>query len=122
MDRLTQDVIYRLERQGKSLESLGKSLKDLKEEQRSLAEEAVKHELFLLAVAKKESLEVTPQEMDKALNDIARQNMQDFFEIKRYYEENNLLVPLRDRLLADKAVEAVYAKAAVTQVPARAAQ
>lgn len=122
MERMAQDVVYRLERQGKSLESTGTSLKDLKQEQRKPAEEAVKLELFLLAVAKKEALEVTPQEMDKALTDIARQTMQDFFEIKRYYEENNLLVPLRDRLLADKAVDLIYSKAEIKQAPAKAAQ
>jgi len=52
---------------------------------------------------------------------VARQHGQDLLSVKQYYEENNLIFPLKDRLLADKATELIYARAAKTEVPAATA-
>lgn len=69
-------------------------------------------------MAKKENLDVKPEEIDAALTQVARQHGQDLLSVKQYYEENNLIFPLKDRLLADKAIELIYARAAKTEVPA----
>ena len=76
-------------------------------------------ELFLLAVAGKEGLAVSPQEIDAVLKRYSDQTGQNFFELKRHYEENGLVIPLKDRILADKAMEFIYSKAQVTEVPAK---
>jgi len=111
IDRLIKDLEYRLDRKGKNLLSLGKTMEQLREEYRVEAEQSARAELLLLAVADKEGLSVNPQELDAALNRLAMQTRQDFMELKRYYEENNLVVALKDRLLMDKAMEFIYSKA-----------
>ncbi len=116
LDRMIADMESHLDRQGKSLSSLGKSLEELRNDQREEAEAACRSELVLLAVAKKENLDVTPEEIDQTLAKVAMQTRQPFQELKRYYEEHNLLVPLKDRILADKAMDLVYDKAQVTKV------
>ncbi|OIO01315.1 MAG: trigger factor [Desulfovibrionaceae bacterium CG1_02_65_16] len=121
IDRLLADLEQRLDRQGKSLAALNKTPEELRESHRAQAEEAVRSEILLLAVAKKENLEVKPEEIDVALTQVARQHGQDLLSVKQYYEEHNLIFPLKDRLLADKAIELIYARAAKTEVePAEA--
>ena len=120
IDRLLADLEQKLDRQGKNLSALGKSMEELREGHRSQAEEAVRGEILLLAISKKENLEVKPEEIDAALTQVARQHGQDLLSVKQYYEENNLIFPLKDRLLADKAIELVYARAAKTEVAASA--
>lgn len=118
IDRLVADLEHRLDRQGKSLSSTGKSREELREEYRSQAEESVRVEIFLLAVARKEALEVTPQELDIAISQMAMQTQQPFHNLKQYYEEQGLIVPLRDRLLADKATDFIYDNAKVIEAVA----
>ena len=68
----------RLERQGKSLESTGTSEEQLREEYRPEAESLVKSHLVLLAIANKEELSVSPQEVEQHLYQMAVQSGQDF--------------------------------------------
>ena len=116
VDSLIQERIERLERQGKSIESLGKTPEELRAEVRPEAEEIAKTQIFLIAAAKKEGVEVTEQEVDMQLHQIAMRSGQEFHVVKDYYSKNNLLFSLRDRLLADKAMDAIYEKANVTEV------
>ena len=116
VDSLIQERIERLERQGKSVESLGKTPEELQAEVRPEAEEIAKTQVFLIAVAKKEGVEVADQEVDMQLHQIAQRAGQEFHVVKDYYSKNNLLFSLRDRLLADKAMDAIYEKANVTEV------
>lgn len=116
IDRLLADLEQRLDRQGKNLSALEKTPEELREAQRPLAEEAVRSEILLLAVAKQENLEVKPEEIDAALAQVARQHGQDLLSVKQYYEEHNLIFPLKDRLLADKAVDLIYDRAQKTEV------
>lgn len=118
VSRLVEDLEMRLDKQGKSFASLGKTEDQLREEYLPMAEESCRSELLLLAVAKHEALDVTPQEIDMAINQYAMQTGQPFHNLKQYYEEKGLIVPLRDRLVADKAMDFIYANAEVSMVPA----
>lgn len=100
----------RLEQQGKSLESEG-SEQELKQQMRPQAEELVKNHLILLEIAKKEDLNVSPQEVEQYIYQSAVQNGQDPSQLKQQYEENNLMYAVRDSLLADRAAEILYTKA-----------
>jgi trigger factor len=119
LDMLLTDLAETLEKRGKSLESLGKSIEQLRDEHRPRAVDMARTELFLLAVAGKEGLAVSPQEIDAVLKRYSDQTGQNFFELKRHYEESGLVIPLKDRILADKAMEFIYSKAQVTEVPAK---
>lgn len=105
------------EKKGKSFESLGKTQEELQEMFRADAEDMVKSQLFLLAVADREELTVDQQEIDAYLRTIARNSGQDFDKVKSFYEENNLMFALKDSLLADKAMEHIYEKAEVKIIP-----
>ncbi|GAB7023979.1 trigger factor [Salidesulfovibrio brasiliensis] len=122
IDRLVKDTEYKLDRQGKSLASLGKPMEQVREELREEAEQTVRSEIFLLAVASEEGLEVTREEIDATLGQLAMQNQMPLHELKKYYEDNNLIMPLKDRIMCDKAMESIYDRAEVTEVEPAAAE
>ena len=115
--QMLEEFVTRLERQGKSLESTGKTTADIEKELTPQAEEMVKTQIFLAAVAAKEALVVSPQEMDAVFYRLASQGGQDVVQLKRYYEDANLMPVVRDRLLADKAADLIYANAQINKVP-----
>jgi len=115
--QMLEDYVNQLERRGKSVDSTGKTLADIKVEMTPRAEELVRTQIFLSAVAAKEELSVGPQEMDAFFYRLSTQTGQDVILLKRYYEDNNLMVMVRDKLLADKAADFIYANAEVTKVP-----
>jgi trigger factor len=121
LDKQIVELQGKLERQGKSLDSLGRAPAELREDMRSQAEDVVKSSLVLLAIASAENLTVDPQEVDLVLQKMAASTGQDFHSIKDYYEQHNLMIPLKDRVLADKAMELIYENATVTTVPPAAA-
>ncbi len=116
IDKQIVEMQGKLERQGKSLDSLGMTPAELRAEQRPLAEDVVKSSLVLLAIATAEGLTVDPQEVDLVLQKMAASTGQDFHSIKDYYEQHNLMIPLKDRVLADKAMDLIYENAQVTKV------
>ena len=106
-----------LERQGKTLASLGKTENRLREEMKPEAEKRARSQIFLLTAARKSELAVSDDEVNLQLRRMAMQSGQDYNAVKEYYTQNNLLLALRDRLLADKAMNEIYGKADVTMVP-----
>ena len=50
------------------------------------------------------------------MTQMAMQTRQPLHELKKYYEDNNLIVPLKDRLLCDKASEVIYDAAEIKLV------
>ena len=117
INMIVSDIESRLERQGKSLSSLGKNAAQIREEAKPEAEMRARSQIFLLAVARAKELTVSEQEVDLQLRRMAMQSGQDYSAVKNYYTENNLLFALRDRLLADKAMDEIYNKATVNMVP-----
>ena len=83
----------------------------MKTEATAEAEKFAKTQLFLLTVAKKESLEASSQEMNAALRQIAGRGGHDIKEVQAHYEKNNLYPALHDRIVADKAMDIIYEKA-----------
>ncbi|GFK94547.1 Trigger factor [Fundidesulfovibrio magnetotacticus] len=116
---LVEDAKHKIERTGKSPEALGKSDEDLRAEAEPKAKEIVKTQLFLIKLSDKEGIETTPQEMDAYFMQIASRTGQDVLAVKQHYEQNGLIIPVRDKLLADKAMDFVYTQAKVTKVPVK---
>ena len=114
LDRLVESKRSSLEKQGKSLESEGGE-ETVRESMRSQAEELVKSHVVLLDIAKREGLSVGNDEVDMHLYRMAINSGQDPQELKKYYEQNNLMFALRDSLLADKAMERIYENAEITE-------
>lgn len=121
LNGMISDRKYRLERQGKSLESLGKSMEELTAEVRPEAESIARSQVLLLSIARKEGLEVTEDEVNMAIFKMCQRTGEDFKQLKDAYVRSGSVFTLRDRLLADKGMEAIYAKAKVTEVEAKEA-
>ena len=119
---LIGDIQDRLERQGKNLASLGKTEAQLRDEVRPEAEMRARSQIFLNTVARKKDLKVSEEEVDLQMRRMAIQTGQDYNAIKDYYTRNNMLFALRDRLLADKAMEEIFAKASIKMVPPKKAE
>ncbi|WP_308620592.1 trigger factor [uncultured Desulfovibrio sp.] len=117
MRTLMTDLAVRLERQGKRLDALGKTEEELRKELLPQAEEATRSLVLLLTIARKEGLEVSEQEVATQIYQNSLRTGQDFKTLQQEYERSGLIFLLRDRLLADKAMDRVYAKAKVKEVP-----
>lgn len=116
VDRMVHDFAQRVEQQGRRLESLGKTPEEIRADHRAPAEDTVRTQLLLLAIAAKEDLSVSREEVEKHIHQEAIRSRQDPEAVKRFYEDNNLMFALKDRLLCDKAVELVYSRAKITEV------
>ncbi len=117
LNSMVEDKRHRLEQRGKSLESTGKTVEEFREELKPQAEELARSEIVLLTLAKQEGLEVSEQEVDFYFRQMAARSGEDYNQLKQLYTENNLIWAVRDKLLADKAMDLLYSKAAVTKVP-----
>ncbi len=106
----------KLESQGKNLSSLGKSMEDLTKEMREEAENITRAQVFLMTVGKKENVEVQEQEVDMVIYQMAQRSGQDYKQLRDDYVRSNAIFTLRDRIMADKAMEAIYAKTNVVYV------
>ena len=115
-NNILMDMRSKVERQGKSLESLGKSPQELRDGCKKEAEQLARIQLFLLTAAKKEGLTADEQEVDREMRGMASRSGQDYNQLKEYYIQNNLVFALRDRIVADKAMEAIYDKAKIVEV------
>ncbi len=111
------DLQSQMEKKGKSLDSLNKSREDLEEQFRPEAEDMAKSQLFLLAVARTEGLDVSEDEMDAYIQKQAQSGGQDPAQLKKFYQDNNLMFALKDSLLADKAMDFIYEHAQIKLVP-----
>lgn len=116
-----EQIAGKIKEKERRLESMGKRLEEsmdaLKAEFREEAEELVKAQLFLMKVAESEDLDVTPDEVEAYIQHTARQSNEDYASLRAFYEQNNLMFAVRDKLLADKAMEHVYSKVTVKEVP-----
>lgn len=117
IEQKISELKSKTERKGKSFESLGKNREELEEMFKAEAEELVKSQLFLLAVADREELIVDPKEVDDYIQNMANSSGQDFEKLKNFYEQNNLIFALKDSILADKAMDRIYEKAEVKIIP-----
>jgi trigger factor len=108
----------RLAAQRLSLEMMGLTDEGYKVQFRDVAREQVKGSLLLDAVADKEKIEVTPEDISVQIAEIAEGTKQDLAKVANLYATNerakqNLVVQLRE----DKAVQFLLERAKVTEVP-----
>ncbi|MDR3073489.1 MAG: trigger factor [Deltaproteobacteria bacterium] len=120
--RYTQNILHGkfedLEHKGQEASSVSEEeFAAMQKDARAEAEQFAKTQMFLLTVAKRENLEVSVQEMNAALRQIAARSRRDFKEIQEHYARNNLFPALRERIVADKAMDLIYEKANPNPAP-----
>lgn len=106
----------RLERQGKSIKSLGTSLEELKKTFKPEAERMARDKILLLNIAKKENLEVTPEELQKNVYKNCLLHGEDYQTVMKNLEKNGLIFHLRDQMICDKAMDLIYERADIEMV------
>lgn len=117
---LINDLAERMERVGKSIASTKDDLDKLREEMRPRGEERAREKIVLLTIAKKENLEVSPEEVAR---EVYRGSQKMNVNYKDYFtkmQDSGLIFKLRENMLCDKAMDLVYDRAVITKVPARA--
>lgn len=119
MRALLGDLTARMERQGKNIDSLGKTEEELRKEMLPRAVELARSQVFLQSVARKEGLEVSDGELLSQIYRDSQREGEDFNKRREAFERSGMIFILRDRLLADKAMDLIYAKAKVTEVEPR---
>lgn len=107
---------YRLEQQGKSLAATGKKPAELLEALRPRAEELARTRVLLMAIAKKEKLEVSQEEVYREVLENSIRKGENYQENLEKLEKSGYIFQIRDQMLCDKAMDLIYAKANVKMV------
>lgn len=115
-DLLLHDYIERMQRMGKNPLHGVDSLVKLQENIQPQAENRTRQKILLLAIAKKENLSVSPQELHNALYEASQKMGADFREYVEKMESSGLIFQFRDNMLCDKALDLVYERAKITPV------
>jgi trigger factor len=109
MERRLNTLSHRLSHQGvdlaRFLQSVGDSQDEFVAQLRAEATNAVKADLALRAVAEREEVEVTDEEVDQEIEDIARQRKMDPKTVRRELENEDQLPAVRSGIRKTKALE-----------------
>lgn len=116
--RLLSDRFGRLARTGAMPEE-GEREK-MEAEAKAQAEEDLKPQVFLMTLARKEGLDVHPQEVEMQIYSMAMRAGQDYQKVSDAYRRSGLVHEIHDRILADKGMDFIYSKAVITEVEPKA--
>lgn len=119
VEEMVKDMERRLMTQGLLLEDYLKhtnsSLEQLKEKMRPEAERTEKTALVLDAIAKKEGIEVTDDDLGEKIKEMAEQYRQDPETLRNILEKQNQLDYLKVRIRREKTVDFLMEKANIVQ-------
>ena len=119
-ENMLRDQMDRFRQHG--MDTAGMDPARILEVMKPMAERRVRVRLILSRIADQENLAVDEAEMDAALARIAVNNRRDVVEIKKFYEEHDLLGALRRTLLDDKTMKLLLDKAEITAAAAEPAE
>jgi len=119
-ENMLRDQMDRFRQHG--MDTAGMDPARILEVMKPMAERRVRVRLILSRIADQENLAVEEGEMDAALARIAVNNRRDVVEIKKFYEEHDLIGALRRTLLDDKTMKLLLDKAEITAAAAEAAE
>ena len=105
-----------MKRSGKSFEDEGTTEEDARKEYRAIAERRVKLGLVLGSMGERDGVNVTDEELQRALMDRARQFPGQERQVFEYYRKTpGALLELRGPIFEQKVVDGIVAKANVTE-------
>lgn len=114
------DMLHTLEnqlkQQGLTLDKLGITPQDYREKNREEAVRRIKGFLLFDSIALQNHLEVTEEEMQARMADLAQRYKQPVEAIYRYYQEHNMLRPLFNQILEEKTLDFLLSQADITEV------
>ncbi len=107
-----------LSRQGMNKDAVKDSLKNMEEDCQKQAEQRARAQIFLSALARREKIEVSSQEVDMQIMQMAREHNQDFRKLRHALYENGAVNELQDRMINAKAMALLFEKAEKVRVEA----
>jgi len=110
-----QQVLQDLQQRGKTIEDEADSEEDMKKEYQAIAERRVRLGLVLAEVGKDNNIDVTQEELGRALSQLSRQYPGQERQIYEYYQQNmGAMAQLRAPIFEDKVVDFVLELIEVT--------
>ncbi|WP_294555068.1 trigger factor [uncultured Mailhella sp.] len=100
-----------LSQQGLDKAAIDESVKNMEGEIRTRGEERARVQVFLTALARREKLEVSAQEVDMQIMQMAREYKQDFRKLREALYQNGAVNDIQDRMLNSKAMSLMFDKA-----------
>ncbi len=113
--RMLAEQMMHMQRTGQEVDP-ETDLKTREEEMRAKAAESLKTQVFLMALARKENLDVSSQDVEMQIFSSAMRAGQDYQKVSEAYRRSGMTNDIHDRMLADKAMELVYSKATITEI------
>ncbi len=107
------DIKERMAQSRQTFENIGRTEEQLAEDAKEEAGRFCRKQLFAIRVAMKEGVKVHDGEVNNYIGAMARQMERDAETLRSEYEEKDLILPLKDRLLFDKVVKLIYSRADV---------
>ncbi|GAB6099120.1 trigger factor [Halanaerocella petrolearia] len=109
IDNMLQQFKMQAQQQGldfdQYLEMTGMSENELREQHREEAQSRAKSNLVLETIAEKEGIEVTEEELDERVAEIAQQQGQDEEQVKAFLQMQGQLSSLKENLQMQKAID-----------------
>jgi trigger factor len=115
-NELWQQTTQQMERSGQSFEDMGMTEEAEQARNRKLAERRVRLGLVLAEIGQRNNIEVTDEEMKRAMMDQARQYPGQEKQVIEYFQQNpNALMELRGPVFEEKVVDYALAMAEVNE-------
>ena len=109
LDKMFQNFAQSVSQQGMDIEDylnyIGTDESGWKEQNRESAENRTRSNLVLEAIAEKEGIEITDEEIEEQINEIAENNDQDPEQIKAFLQMQGQLDSLKDGLKMQKTID-----------------
>jgi trigger factor len=113
LEQMYRQLTQQAKAEGKTLEELGITTDAFVEEHEATARLRVQSKLVLEAIAASEACAVEDADVEGRLQAIAQGSNETLPKVRHYYEEQNLMGPLREELLREKALDFVLEKAKI---------
>ncbi len=124
INHMVQDIAYRLQMNGMSLDDYlkyaGLTAETMRESYRAEAQQRVKMQLVIEAIEKAEALKCSDEDLQKEIADYAKRNGMTAEELEKNLSDDDREY-MRDRVLADKAVGFVLDHATIVEPKAEEA-
>ena len=117
LEGIVEEAIRSFSYRNITLEEMGLTRESIAEKYRDVAFKQVKRHLLLGKMIEQESLEVSDEELEAALNEMAENFKQPVEEIKKYYDQNQDKIEyFKHTLLEKKAIKLIIESSKIEDV------
>lgn len=110
---------HHLGQRNMSADGMVQALAEMKEKADENAKKDTKAHVYLLSVAYKKEFNVTSQEIEAYIRQLASETRQDFEKVRNHIANSGMIHEIQERILAGKALDYIYGQAQKTVVDAQ---